>query len=770
MSDPILSRPQQGRAFIRFFFVIALIACAVDPPPPRIDPTPIAELYKRAEILVGRSNLDSAGVLFAQIVKTDSSEYMALLGLAEINIRKRTLHAAIPQLQRAMRAQARRVEAPFQLALVYRMLRRDDEARAMLEEIVEQFPAFTPACMAYADLLMTDAPPSPQHALEQYEAVLTVDPSLQRAQAGAAASRLRLGLFADASRDFKMLLKSKPNDPHLTFLLGTALHWQRSYAEAVTAYKTAINSLPAASPLLPVRLWNLRVAYLAQHGVYPGNLEPRYRIASLPVAAKAPNQFTDIAEHVGVAKLDRGRGVAWADFNGDGDLDLFSVGIQTQHGLFLARNDSFVSTASAAGLNDARGGWAAVSADYDGDGDIDLYVTRDAWEGAATNSLYKNDGTGHFVDVATTAGVDDPDDSFTAAWGDVDGDGWLDLYVADGITGSGAANKLYINDGKGSFADQAVLRAAADGSNSLGVAFGDYDGNGELDLYVANVADPNRLLRNDGKRFNDVAEATGVSRPINGSYVPFFFDSDNDGDLDLFVSAMAYYEDFVTSATTGSRGHRSRSYLYLNEDKRTFREYAAELGIARAFGSMGAGFGDVDNDGNIDIYLANGGPIMPRFEPNALFVRRNDGYVDVAADAGVDNLGKGHGVAFADYDADGDLDLYVGHGGHYPGDLWKNSLYRNEGTQAQWIHIVLTGHPPNHNAIGAQARIYSGDRSQIAQVHSGGGFGSTDSFALEFGLGNRNRVERVEIRWPSGRKEQYGPFDANQVIRITEPE
>ena len=749
---------------------MVLVACATETPAPRTDTIAIAELYQRAKILVGRSDLDSAGVLFAQIVKADSSQYMALLGLAEISIRKRALHAAIPHLQQAMRAQALRVEAPFQLAQVYRMLRRDDDARAMLEKIVGQFPAYTPACMAYADLLMTDAPPSPQQALEQYEAVLTVDPSLQRAQAGAAASRLRLGLFADASRDFEMLLQSKPNDPHLTFLLATALHWQQLYAEAVAGYKAAINVLPAASPLLPVRLWNLRLAYLAQHGVYPGNLEPRYRIPSLPAAAKAPNQFTDIAEQVGVAKLDRGRGVAWADFNGDGNLDLFSVGIQTQHGLFLANKGSFLPSASDAGLNDTRGGWAVVSADYDSDGDIDLYVTRDAWEGAATNSLYNNDGTGHFVDVATAAGVDDPDDSFTAAWGDVDGDGWLDLYVADGVTGSGATNKLYINGGQGSFTDQARLRAVADDGKSLGVAFGDYDGNGDLDLYVANVADPNRLFRNDGRQFNNVAEEAGVSRPTNGSYVPFFFDSDNDGDLDLFVSAMAYYEDFVASATTGSRGHRSRSHLYLNEGSGTFREYAAELGIARAFGSMGAGFGDVDNDGKIDIYLANGGPIMPRFEPNALFVRQNEGYVEVGADAGVDNLGKGHGVAFADYDADGDVDLYVGHGGHYPGDLWKNSLYRNEGTLFHWIHIVLIGQPPNLNAIGAHAQIFSGDRSQVAQVHSGGGFGSTDSFALEFGLGNHNRVERIEIQWPSGRKEQYGPFDANQVIRITEPE
>ncbi len=752
-----------------FALALFLIAChSSEQQTPSADTPPIPALYERAMELVGRSQLDSAHSVFADIVRADSSQYTALLGLAEINLRKKKLNAAIPYLQRAIRAAPQRVEAPFQLAQVYRMLRREDAARELLEQIVKKFPTYTPACMAYADLLMTDAPPSPQGALEQYEAILAIDPEMARARAGAAASRLRLGQFERAASELNSLLAAKPDDPHLNFLLAVALHWQQAYPQAIHAYKRAIDVLPAASPLRRMRQWNLRLAYLAQHGHYPGDLPTQYAISLAAVAPPSPVHFSDIAASVGVATRNRGRGVAWADFDGDDWLDLFTVGIQTPHGLYLRRGEGF-STADAAGaINDQPGGWSATAADYDGDGDIDLYVTRDAWEGAAANSLYENDGHAHFAEQAVAAGVADPADSFTAAWGDVDGDGWLDLYVADGITGSGAANKLYLNRAGSHFDERANARAVDDRGKSLGVAFGDYDNDGDLDLYVANVAGPNRLYRNDGIRFAEIADAAGVSRPHNGSYVPFFFDSDNDGDLDLFVSAMAYYEDFIESATSHSISDRSRAHLYRNEGDDHFRDYATEMGLARAFGSMGAGFGDLDSDGMLDIYLANGGPLMARFEPNALFLNKGDRYVDVAADAGVDNLGKGHGVAFADYDADGDLDFYVGLGGHYPGDLWPNSLYRNEGITAHWLSIVLQGQAANTNAIGAQVELHSGEHVQRAEVHSGGGFGSTDSFALEFGLGNRSFVDRIIIRWPSGRIEEYGPLAVDRFLRFTE--
>jgi|GEM_PF-514197 len=749
---------------------VALLLCACSTPeqqPPPLS-TPIPELYERAMALVARTELDSAQMVFADIVRKDSTQYTALLGLAEINLRKRRLDAAIPYLQRAIRAEPGRVEASFQLAQVYRMLRREDDARDLLKKIVDKFPTYTPACMAYADLLMTDAPPSPQGALEQYEAILSIEPDMERARAGAAASRLRLGQFAQAAQELRDLLAKKPNDPHLNFLLATSLHWQQAYPEAISAYKQALDVLPTASPLRPMRQWNLRLAYLALHGTYPGELAPRYTISIAYPPSPSAVHFSDIAEATGVAKRDRGRGIAWGDFDRDGFLDLFTVGIQTSHGLYLQRGEKFLSANESAGFHDTRGGWSAIAADYDSDGDLDLYVTRDAWEGGASNSLYENDGQAHFDDRAVAAGVDDPADSFTAAWGDVDADGWLDLYVADGITGSKAANKLFLNSGSGHFSEKAGERGIDDRSKSLGVAFGDYDSDGDLDLYVANVAGPNRLYRNDGKRFAEIAVSAGVNRPSSGSYVPFFFDSDNDGDLDLFVSAMAYYEDFIESATSTATSYRSRAHLYRNDGGDRFHEHAAESGLARAFGAMGAGFGDVDSDGMIDIYLANGGPIMARFEPNALFVHRGDTYIDVAADAGVDNLGKGHGVAFADYDADGDLDFYVGLGGHYPGDLWPNSLYRNEGVPSHWLSIILQGREPNRNAVGAQVVLYSGDHMQRAEIHSGGGFGSSDSFALEFGLAARTRVDSLHIFWPSGRTEQHGPLEVDRIHRFTE--
>ncbi len=755
------------------FVVVAAIAVVSCDPVPEPEPPSkehIPALYERAMQLVARSQLDSARVLFGQIVLRDSTEYTALLGLAEISMRKRQLEQAIPILQRAIRLDTLRVDAPFQLAQVYRMMRRDGEARKLLKLIVERFPTFTPACMAYADVLMTDAPPSPEGALEQYEAILKVDPEMVKAKAGAAASRLRLGQFERAERDFEDLLQKAPDDLHLPFLLATARHWQRDFIGAIEAYKRAIDVLPSASPQRPVRLWNLRLAYLAAHATYPGNLPSAYVISPAHGQQPSPVHFTDVAPENRVDKTDRGRGVAWADLDGDDHLDLFTVGISTPHGLFIQDNGRFAPASERSELDKHIGGWAAIAADFDGDGDSDLYVTRDAWEGAEVNSLYQNDGYARFADIAATAGTEDGDDSFTAAWGDVDGDGWLDLYVADGVTGSGAPNKLYINSGSGRFRERAAPFGIDDVGKSLGVAFGDYDGDGDLDLYVANVAGANRLFRNDGGRFADMAEKAGVSAPVNGSYVPLFFDSDSDGDLDIFVSAMAYYEDFVASATSDAGIYRSRAHLYRNDGNDRFHERAPDAGLARAFGSMGAGYSDLDGDGQIDIYLANGGPIMARFEPNALFIARDGSYVDVASDAGVDNQGKGHGVAFADYDGDGDVDFYVGLGGHYPGDLWPNSLYRNEGTSNRWLSVDIEGRPPNTSAIGAQAVVYSGRRALRAEIQSGGGFGSTSSFALEFGLGQQEIVDSLHIYWPSGQSERHGPLQTNQVLHFTETE
>jgi hypothetical protein len=184
---------------------------------------------------------------------------------------------------------------------------------------------------------------------------------------------------------------------------------------------------------------------------------------------------------------------------------------------------------------------------------------------------------------------------------------------------------------------------------------------------------------------------------------------------------------------------------------------------------MGAGYGDVDYDGLIDLCLANGGPNMARFEPDILYRNLGNRFADITESAGMAPIGKGHGVSFADYDVDGDLDLYLGDGGHYPGDLWRNHLYRNEGHDNNWLALTLEGSgPSNRSAIGAQLVLRAGDLVQLAQVSSGDGFGCTSSLQAEFGLGRRTQVDALEIRWPSGKTQQLPVAGINQTMHIAE--
>ncbi|MEE2659857.1 MAG: FG-GAP-like repeat-containing protein [Candidatus Latescibacterota bacterium] len=687
---------------------------------------------------------------------------------------------AIQALQQLLQLDENDARARMQLARMYKEGGDDDLALSTLGPLLQQQPHQAEARLLKADLLMTRAPPDPAGALAEYVALLQADPSNRRARSGAAASRLRLGDFTAAAAEMADLLREDPSDPHIAFLLGTAYHWLRDYGKAITAYRAAIDVLPITSSLRPVRQWNLRLAHIAAHDHYPGNLPASQQIHPAPQDAQSPVKFADVAAQAGVDKHDRGRGSAWGDFDGDGDLDLFSVGIQVVSSLYLNQGRSrdgqvhFTDVAQQSGIADPRGGWSSTTTDFDNDGDLDLYVTRDAWEGGVANSLFVNGGSGRFEDEALRLGVEDPDASFTAAWADYDGDGLVDLYVADGITGDGAPNKLFRNTGSG-FEDQAASAGVDHRGKSLGVTFGDVDRDGDVDLYVADVGGPNTLYRNEGAtrvgelvRFRDVTDEAGVAAPEDGGYVAFFFDSDQDGWPDLFASAMCYYEHFIESQVTGQAAGPSRPHLYRNRGDGTFQDVAVRAGISRSFGSMGAGHGDIDYDGLVDIYLSNGGPIMPRFEPNTLYHNLGERFADITESAGVGNPGKGHGATFADYDEDGDLDLYAGVGGHYPGDLWANSLYRNDGHNRQWLGVRLWGAASNRSAIGARVRIRVEDRWSHAEVASGGGFGSTNSLVLEFGLGNADRVDEVEVQWPAGSVSRRRNLKGGKVYEISE--
>jgi len=643
------------------------------------------------------------------------------------------------------------------------------EARDLVEEVLEDHPHSVDARLHMARLsLRADFAMDLERARDYGREILRQIPHASEAALIVLIATLRLGEFDQALEFGEPLAQRYPQDASIPLYMGTAALWNQDPAAVPFLQRAVDLSLDDYVDRLKA-LWLLKLAFAP----YPPDFPDRYRFHTFyEIAPSVPVRFTDIAVQAGVDKTDRGRGSAWLDFDQDGDLDLFTVGIRSVHAFY--RNDGegrFEDVAAETGLADPRGGWGASCADYDNDGDRDLYVTRDAWEGGHPNSLFRND-MGRFIDVAPAAGVADSGCNFTAAWGDYDLDGYLDLYVANGVLGDKGKNRLFHNQKDGTFADVAKEAEVADAGKTIGTAFGDYDGDGFPDLYVVNIGQSNRLYHNNGDgSFTDVAAEAGVLFPVVGGYVTFFFDYDNDGTLDLFAATMSGLEGVLNSMVEGHTSQLNRPFLYHNNGDGTFTDVTAAAGLARSFGTMGIGTGDINNDGFPDIYLANGGPEMYRLEPNILFLNRGDGtFADVTETAGVGNLGKGHGVTFADFDGDGDLDLYAGLGGHYDGDIWPNSLYRNDGESGHFLEVETLGTTSNRDGIGARVAVFSGSHQVYAEVASGYGFGSSNPLRLHLGLGERDVADRLEVRWPSGLQQAWEDLPTNCVLRITEGE
>jgi len=480
-------------------------------------------------------------------------------------------------------------------------------------------------------------------------------------------------------------------------------------------------------------------------------------------------------------------GAAFLDYDGDGFLDLFVVNGSRLgeeppgDANRLFRNEAsgdgqsrvFRETTTEAGL-EARGwGMGCAVGDYDNDGDPDLYVSY--W---GPNQLYRNEGDGRFVAVAEEAGVGDDGWGSSAAFGDLDGDGWLDLYVVNYLRfdlanppGQGRpgsykgmevyfgpagmepqADVLYRNSADGRFVDMSRHTGIAGYPYpSLGVAFADCDADGDLDIYVANDSEPNLLFRNDGQwQFTEIGTSAGVAYTGDGREQAgmgvTFGDYDNDGDLDLYVT------NFSDDVNT----------LYQNEGGGVFSDAtnAAGLsGVVRPFLGWGTGFLDFDNDGWLDLFAANG-HLYPQLDqrPSGLrYVQRNLLYRNQQgrfAEMG-EEAGPGWAVekssraaALGDYDNDGDVDLLVMNLNDRP------TLLRNEGGNIHnWLGLELVGRESNRDAIGAQVLVVAGELSQLREVQRGYGFQAQHDPRLIFGLGCRQRVERVEIRWPSGQEQ-----------------
>ena len=444
--------------------------------------------------------------------------------------------------------------------------------------------------------------------------------------------------------------------------------------------------------------------------------------------------FADVTERAGVGDTGYGMGIAVGDYDNDGDLDLYATNFGAN---VLYRNEgdgTFADVTATAQVGDEGWGASAAFADVDRDGFVDLYVGNyhnfsyanhrvcaeggsglqlycgpEAFDGVA-DVLYRNEGDGTFADVTAAAGLGSAEGKeLGVVFGDVDLDGDPDLYLANDKT----ANFLYLNDGSGHFAEEALLAGVAynedgDVEAGMGVDMGDYDNDGDYDLFVTNFQwETNTLYKNLGDgTFVDETFLAGLGKGTI-AYLAWgtrFFDADNDGDRDIFI-ANGHLESDVEQYENATFPQRNQ--LFLNTGDGRFAEYVADSGaLSLKRVSRGAAFGDYDDDGDIDVLVAN--------------------------------------VATAP------------------------TLMRNDGASGHYVRLRLAGRDSNAAGIGVRVEVTSGGQVQTDEVRSGASFLSQSDLRLHFGLGTATSIERVVLYWPSGLVEEYADLGIDQEHLLVE--
>jgi len=521
--------------------------------------------------------------------------------------------------------------------------------------------------------------------------------------------------------------------------------------------------------------WLLNVAEMTL-GNYPDGVPQQYLLApSLFASAESIGRFTDVATPAGLNLFAMASGVIVDDFDNDGLLDVLTSSYDPCAAMHYFHNNgdgTFADRTAAAGLSDQWGGLNLIQADYNNDGCMDVLVLRGAWEKIGQRkSLLRNNCDGTFTDVTKQSGLAIPATNTQAAvWADIDNDGFLDLFVVN----ESGPSQLFLNKGDGTFQDISHAAGIDRAAFSKGVAAADYDGDGYVDFYVSNMGANNFLYHNnhDGT-FTEVAEEAGVPGTGRG-FATWFFDYDNDGWPDLF--ATSYYPSVDESIRTylGLAHNAGTLKLYKNLGDGTFRDVTKETGLDKVFMPMGGNFGDLDDDGYPDIYLGTGSPSYGSLVPNVL-LRNKEGksFVDITASSGTGELHKGHGVAMADLDNDGHLDILTSIGGAVPGDSHAFRLFENPGNANDWIVMRLVGVKANRSAIGARIKVTvknegMGTRAIYSTVGSQSSFGGSP-LRQHIGLGKSAQIQQIEIRWPGNPAPQtFSNVGKNQFIEIKE--
>ena len=541
--------------------------------------------------------------------------------------------------------------------------------------------------------------------------------------------------------------------------------------------------------------------------------ETKFRPVGAPQALPSTGvTFVDVAEeaglrfqHVSGSKEKRyileamGSGIAWLDYNRDGWPDLYLVNggrwpellqgkSRVSNALYRNNGDgTFSDVTEKAGVGDRNWGMGVAVGDYNNDGWDDLYLCN-----YDSNRLYRNNGDGTFSDVTARAGVGDRRWNMSASFADYDNDGWLDLYVTSTVRFDhrnpppmeclygamvvhcgplGLATDpdvLYHNNGDGTFTDVSEKAGIAGVTPcyGLGVTWGDYDNDGDSDIYVANDQTPNFLFRNQGDgTFEEIGAHSGAAYSddgvAQGSMGVEFGDYDHDGFLDLFLSNFS--DEYNT--------------LYRNLGDGSFRDvtYSAEIAFPswRLLG-WGVGFVDFDNNGGEDLFVANGHlfPQIENFRLNTTYYQHAQMFQNLGkgrfreVSAGLDRMKprSSRGVACADFDNDGDVDVAVN---NLDGKPW---LLRNEvGSGAgHWLSLRLEGVRTNRRAIGVRATVRIEGSRLVREVRGGSSYQSTHDLRLHFGLGAAKTIDSLRVRWTDGKFQRFEEVEADRRYRLKE--
>ena len=503
--------------------------------------------------------------------------------------------------------------------------------------------------------------------------------------------------------------------------------------------------------------------------------------------------LTEVAQFVGVEhhavmcdfEMPAQGGVAWFDYNNDGWYDLYLTGGRSADALFENNGDgTFSDKSTEAGIDIVQNVFTdgVTTGDFNRDGWNDVFVTT--WR-TSYNFLFVNNGDGTFSEQLSWVGMQDTANSVSATFGDLNMDGWLDLYVCNtsrffevSTTGGtpsidSEANFYYQNNGDGTFVSNARGLEIDDTLGcGLGVIITDFDNDNDPDLFVANDFGvfpgntPNRMFRNDSPSqpfvevstdigLNTSMYAMGVARADVNSDGVFDYYVSNILNDKMMVSSLSGYEDELVD-----RGMKNDSVWLQN------------LSELRWNYGWGAGFFDIDNDMDEDLMVANGslryGYPWPGLDSNRLFVNDGNGYfTDLSYEVGVADTYVSRALAYCDYDLDGDLDVFVGITDSING-VTNSFLYRNDSPQLNWLQVKATGVQNNTNGIGAKVVVYINGQSQMREIGGESSFNSQHWQVAHFGLGTNQIVDTLQVIWYGGGVDRYYALSSNQFIEVIE--